>query len=43
MRRDAEGRVRLVIVPERRDLPRGTLHGILELAGITPEELSRLL
>jgi len=43
VRTDADGRVRLVIVPERRDLPRGTLRGILELAGMTSDELSRLL
>ena len=43
MRRDAEGRVRLVIVPERQDLPRGTLHAILQQAGLTPEQLADLL
>jgi predicted RNA binding protein YcfA (HicA-like mRNA interferase family) len=43
MRRDSDGRVRLVIVPERRDLPHGTLHAILQQAGLTPEELAGLL
>jgi predicted RNA binding protein YcfA (HicA-like mRNA interferase family) len=43
MRSDAEGRVRLVIVPERRDLPRGTLHAVLQQAGLTVEELADLL
>ncbi len=41
--RYAEGRPRLVIVPERQDLPRGTLHGVLEQAGLTPEQLLDLL
>ena len=43
MRRDPDGRVRLVIVPESHDLPRGTLHAVLELAGMTPQELADLL
>lgn len=43
MRRDPDGRVRLVIVPERRELPRGTLHAILQQAGLTPDELRQLL
>jgi predicted RNA binding protein YcfA (HicA-like mRNA interferase family) len=43
MRRDQDGRVRLVIVPESRDLPRGTVHAILEQTGLTLDELSRLL
>ena len=43
MRRDADGRVRLVIVPERQDLPRGTLHAILQHAGLTPKQLADLL
>jgi predicted RNA binding protein YcfA (HicA-like mRNA interferase family) len=43
MRRDPDGRVRLVIVPERTDLPPGTLHAILQQAGLTPEDLRRLL
>jgi len=43
MRRDEDGRVRLVIVPERQDLPRGTLHAILQQAGLTADELADLL
>ena len=43
MRRDADGRVRLVIVPERRDVPRGTLSAVLQQAGLTVEELADLL
>ena len=43
MRRDADGRIRLVIVPERRDLPRGTVHAVLQQAGLTAEELAELL
>jgi predicted RNA binding protein YcfA (HicA-like mRNA interferase family) len=43
MRRDANGRVRLVIVPERRHLPRGTVHAVLQQAGLTVEELADLL
>ena len=42
-RRDPDGRVRLVIVPERRDLPSGTLHAILQQAGLTAEQLMDLL
>lgn len=43
MRRDANGRIRLVIVPEGSDLPRGTVHAILQQAGLTAEELAELL
>lgn len=43
VRRDSDGRIRLVIVPERKDLPRGTLHAILQQAGLTADELRRLL
>jgi len=43
MRRDEDGRVRLVIVPERQDVPRGTLHAILQQAGLTPEQVADLL
>jgi predicted RNA binding protein YcfA (HicA-like mRNA interferase family) len=43
LRRDPGGRKRLVIVPERRDIPRGTLDGILEQAGLTADELADLL
>lgn len=43
MRRDPGGRVRLVIVPQRKDIPRGTLHAILQQAGLTADELRQLL
>ena len=43
VRHDPDGRVRLVIVPERRDLPSGTLHAILQQAGLTVEQLLELL
>jgi predicted RNA binding protein YcfA (HicA-like mRNA interferase family) len=43
MRRDEDGRVRLVIVPERQGLPRGTLHAILQQAGLRADELADLL
>lgn len=37
--KDDGGRVRLVIVPERKEIPKGTLLAILEQAGISKEEL----
>ena len=40
---DAEGRVRLVVVPQRKDIPIGTLQSILEQAGIGREEFLELL
>jgi predicted RNA binding protein YcfA (HicA-like mRNA interferase family) len=43
MRREPDSRVRLAVVPERRELPRGTLHAILQQAGLTPEQLADLL
>ena len=43
VRRDPDGRVRLVIVPERSDRPTGTLHAILDLAGLSADDLRRLL
>jgi predicted RNA binding protein YcfA (HicA-like mRNA interferase family) len=33
----------LVIVPERKDLPTGTLRAIIRQAGLTPEDFLRLL
>ena len=42
MKRDSK-RVRLVIVPKRKSLPRGTLHAILDQAGFTHEEFLTLL
>jgi predicted RNA binding protein YcfA (HicA-like mRNA interferase family) len=41
--RRRDGTIRLVIVPERSDLPRGTVHAILQQAGLTPQELAELL
>jgi predicted RNA binding protein YcfA (HicA-like mRNA interferase family) len=35
--------VRLVIVPERKTLPRGTLRAILDQAGLTKDEFVELL
>jgi len=43
LKRDADGRIRLVVVPQRKDIPRGTLHAILQQAGLTADELRRLL
>jgi len=40
---DAHGRYRLVIVPKRPELPRGTLKAILEQAGLTTEAFAELL
>ncbi|MBI5479579.1 MAG: type II toxin-antitoxin system HicA family toxin [Deltaproteobacteria bacterium] len=37
-RTDDQGRVRLVIVPERKDIPAGTLMAILKQAGLGREE-----
>jgi predicted RNA binding protein YcfA (HicA-like mRNA interferase family) len=34
---------RLVIVPDRKTLPRGTLHAILDQAGLTKDEFIELL
>jgi len=36
-------RTRLVIIPDRKSLPRGTLRAILEQAGLSREEFLRLL
>jgi predicted RNA binding protein YcfA (HicA-like mRNA interferase family) len=38
-----QGRIRLVIVPERKEVPKGTLLAILEQAGLSKEELLELL
>jgi predicted RNA binding protein YcfA (HicA-like mRNA interferase family) len=40
---DDQGRHRLVIVPKRNELPRGTLKAILEQAGLTTEAFVALL
>jgi predicted RNA binding protein YcfA (HicA-like mRNA interferase family) len=42
-RTDSGGIVRLVIVPERKDIPIGTLSAILRQAGLTRDELLALL
>ena len=43
VKRDIGGRVRLVIVPYGKDIPRGTLLAILDQAGLTREEFPKLL
>ena len=40
---DAAGRLRLVIIPKRKSLRRGTVQSILEQAGLTRDELLDLL
>ncbi|MCK6554118.1 type II toxin-antitoxin system HicA family toxin [Candidatus Binatia bacterium] len=40
---DAAGKVRLVIVPKRKELPHGTLRAIIEQAGLTTAEFIDLL
>jgi predicted RNA binding protein YcfA (HicA-like mRNA interferase family) len=42
MKRD-QHRTRLVIIPDRKNIPRGTLRAILDQAGLTREELQNLL
>lgn len=42
IKRDRE-RTRLVIVPHRKEIPKGTLLAILDQAGLTKEDLLRLL
>lgn len=42
-RKDSTGRIRLVIVPQGRDIPRGTLLAILDQAGLTRDEFLALL
>jgi len=43
VKRDLSGHVRLVIVPQGHDIPRGTLLAILEQAGLTREEFLKLV
>lgn len=43
VKRDVGGRVRLVIVPHGKDIPRGTLLAILEQAGLSREQFLDLL
>ena len=40
---DEAGQKRLVIVPKRKDLPRGTLNAILQQAGLSQEEFLRVV
>jgi predicted RNA binding protein YcfA (HicA-like mRNA interferase family) len=42
MRTDAAGHTRLVIVPERRTIPTGTLLSIMKQSGLTREEFLSL-
>jgi len=42
-RKDASGRTRLVIVPQGKDIPQGTLRAILEQAGLSRDEFQDLL
>ena len=43
IRRMADGGTRIIIVPNRQSLPRGTLRAILKQAGLTPQEFLKLL
>lgn len=40
---DIHGRKRLVIVPQRREIPRGTLMAIIDQAGLTKDDFIALL
>jgi len=42
-KKDAKGRIRLVIVPQGKDIPRGTLLAILDQSGLSKEEFRALL
>jgi predicted RNA binding protein YcfA (HicA-like mRNA interferase family) len=42
MKRDSE-KTRLVIIPDRKAIPRGTLRAILDQAGLTKEEFLSIL
>ena len=39
----ADGITRLVIVPQGKDIPRGTLRAILQQANLTPDQFEQLL
>ncbi len=43
VKKDASSRVRLVIVPQGKDIPRGTLLAILDQSGLSKEEFLALL
>ena len=42
-RTESDGTVRLVIIPERKSIPTGTLRSIIRHAGLTREEFLALL
>lgn len=42
-KKDAQGHARLVIVPQGKDIPRGTLLAILDQAGLSKDEFLKLL
>jgi len=42
-RADQAGRMRLVVVPQGKDIPRGTLMAILDQAGLNRKEFLALL
>ncbi len=43
VKKDGSGRVRLVIVPMGKDIPRGTVLAILDQAGLSKEEFLNFL
>ena len=43
VKKDSAGRIRLVIVPQGKDIPRGTLVAILEQAGLSKDDFLQLL
>ena len=43
MMKSDHDRTRLVIIPDRKNIPRGTLRAILDQAGLTRKELQNLL
>ena len=43
IKKDPGGQIRLTIVPQGKDIPRGTLLAILEQAGLTRDEFLNLL
>ena len=43
IRKDFAKKMRLVIVPQGKDIPKGTLLSILDQAGLTKEEFLRLI
>ena len=42
-KKDIAGRVRLTIVPQGKDIPRGTILAILDQAGLSREEFFKLI